>query len=171
STIAPEASAYGNTTPQRIWQATWVNTINSRTLFEFGYSAYNSRWGGPTAPGNPTPDFIQVREQGGAIPGLCYRAISTLCGTGFATSTGWISANTWHANISYVTGSHNIKFGYQGLYDYDNQDSNPANSQDLVYSSTTASRTSSGNCRASSRASGARGTTPSSRRTPGRWAG
>ena len=43
-------------------------------LFEFGYSAYNSRWGGPQAPGNPTRDFIQVREQGGAIPGLCYRA-------------------------------------------------------------------------------------------------
>jgi hypothetical protein len=133
STIAPEGTAYGNTTPQRIWQGTYTNTLTNKTLFEFGYSAYNSRWGGPTAPGNPTSDFIQVREQGGAIPGLCYRAISTLCGTGFATSTGWISANTWHANISYVTGAHNIKFGYNGLYDYDNQDSNPANSQGLVY--------------------------------------
>ncbi len=131
--IAPEGTAYGNTTPQRIWQGTYTNTLTSRMLFEFGYSAYNSRWGGPTAPGNPTSDFIQVREQAGAIPGLCYRAISTLCGTGFATSTGWISANTWHANVSYVTGSHNIKFGYMGLYDYDNQDSNPANSQGLVY--------------------------------------
>ena len=89
--------------------------------------------GRPQAPGNPTQDFIQVREQGGRIPGLCYRAISTLCGAGFATSTGWISANTWHANLSYVTGSHNFKFGYNGLYDYDNQDSNFANSQGLVY--------------------------------------
>ena len=96
-------------------------------------AAYNSRWGGPQGPGNPTQDFIQVREQGGSIPGLCYRSISTLCGAGFATSTGWISANTWHANLSYVTGSHNIKFGYNGLYDYDNQDSNFANSQGLVY--------------------------------------
>ncbi len=102
-------------------------------LFEFGYSGYNSRWGGPQGPGNPTQDFIQVREQGGAIPGLCYRSISPLCGTGFLTSTGWISANTWHANLSYVTGSHNIKFGYNGLYDYDNQDSNYANSQAMVY--------------------------------------
>ncbi len=132
-TIAPEGTAYSNTTPQHIWQATYTNTLTSKTLFEFGYSAYNSRWGGPTAPGNPTADFIQVREQGGAIPGLCYRAISTLCGTGFATSTGWISANQWHATLSYVTGAHNIKFGYWGLYDYDNQDSNPANSQALVY--------------------------------------
>jgi hypothetical protein len=132
STIAPEGGVYG-TAPNRIWQATWTNTLSSKMLFEFGYSAYNNRWGGPPGPGNPTQDFIQVREQGGAIPGLCYRAISTLCGAGFATSTGWISANTWHANISYVTGSHNIKFGYNGLYDYDNQDSNYANSQGLVY--------------------------------------
>ncbi|HET9831303.1 MAG TPA: carboxypeptidase-like regulatory domain-containing protein, partial [Vicinamibacterales bacterium] len=133
STIAPEGTAYGNTAPQHIWQGTYTNTLTNKMLFEFGYSAYNSRWGGPTAPGNPTADFIQVREQGGSIPGLCYRAISTLCGTGFATSTGWISANTWKATVSYVTGSHNIKFGYNGLYDYDNQDSNPANSQALVY--------------------------------------
>ncbi|HUK35487.1 MAG TPA: hypothetical protein VLV86_16335, partial [Vicinamibacterales bacterium] len=48
-------------------------------------------------------------------------------------STGWISANTWHANLSYVTGAHSMKFGYNGLYDYDNQDSNFANSQGLVY--------------------------------------
>jgi hypothetical protein len=132
STISPEAGVYG-TAPNRIWQGTYTNTLSSKMLFEFGYSAYNNRWGGPPGPGNPTQDFIQVREQGGAIPGLCYRAISTLCGPGFATSTGWISANTWHANISYVTGAHNIKFGYNGLYDYDNQDSNYANSQGMVY--------------------------------------
>jgi carboxypeptidase family protein len=132
-TIAPEGTAYGNTTPQRIWQGTYTNTLTNKMLFEFGYSAYNSRWGGPVAPGNPTGDFIQVTEQAGAIPGLCYRAISTLCGTGFATSTGWISANTWHANLSYVTGAHSLKFGYMGLFDYDNQDSNYANSQDLRY--------------------------------------
>src|SRR4051812_4821345 len=131
--IAPEGGVYGNSAPQRIQQVTWTNTISSKMLFEFGYSGYNSRWGGPIAPGNPTGDFIQVREQGGSIPGLCYRSISTLCGAGFATSTGWISANTWHANVSYVTGSHNMKFGYNGLYDYDNQDSNVANSQGLVY--------------------------------------
>jgi len=132
STISPEAGVYG-TAPNRIWQATYTSTLNSKTLFEFGYSAYNNRWGGPPQPGNPTQDFIQVREQAGAIPGLCYRAISTLCGPGFATSTGWISANTWHANISYVTGAHNVKFGYNGLYDYDNQDSNYSNSSGLVY--------------------------------------
>jgi hypothetical protein len=132
STQSPETGTYG-TAPNRIWQATWTDTLSSRMLFEFGYSAYNNRWGGPSAPGNPTRSFIQVREQAGAIPNLCYRAISTLCGGGFQTSTGWISANTWHANISYVTGAHSVKFGYNGLYDYDNQDSNFANPEGLVY--------------------------------------
>ena len=28
--------------------------------------------------------------------------------------TGYICANTWNASASYVTGSHNMKFGYQG---------------------------------------------------------
>ena len=64
STQAPETGTYG-TTPNRIWQATWTDTLTSRMLFEFGYSAYNNRWGGGSAPGNPTRDFIQVREQGG----------------------------------------------------------------------------------------------------------
>jgi hypothetical protein len=131
-TQAPETGVY-STPPNRISQASWTNTLSSRVLLDAGYSAYNNRWGGFSAPGNPTADFIQVREQGGSIPGLCYRAGSPLCGGTFLNSTGWISANTWHATASYVTGSHNMKFGYNGLYDYDNQDSNVANSQGLVY--------------------------------------
>jgi hypothetical protein len=133
ATQAPETGVY-STPPNRIWQAKWTDVISSKMLFEFGYSAYNNRWGGPSAPGNPTTDLIQVQEQGGSIPGLCYRSGSPLCGGTFLDSTGWISANTWKANMSYVTGSHNIKFGYNGLFDYDNQDSNySGNPQDLVY--------------------------------------
>jgi hypothetical protein len=132
ATQAPEAGIY-SAHPQRIWEGTYTNVVNTKTLFEFAYSAYNDRWGGPSAPGNPTSDFIQVQEQGGSIPGLCYRAGSPLCGGTFLDSTGWISANNWKATLSYVTGSHNIKFGYMGVFDYDNQDSNWANSQDMVY--------------------------------------
>ena len=133
ATQAPETGVY-STPPNRIWQGTWTNTISNKLLFDFGYSAYNNRWGGPSAPGNPTTALIQVQEQGGSIPGLCYRSGSPLCGGTFLDSTGWISANTWHADMTYVTGSHNIKFGYNGLFDYDNQDSNySGNPQDMVY--------------------------------------
>src|SRR5580704_4101732 len=133
ATQAPETGVY-STPPNRIWQGTWTNTISNKLLFDFGYSAYNNRWGGPSAPGNPTTSLIQVQEQGGSIPGLCYRSGSPLCGGTFLDSTGWISANTWHADMTYVTGAHNIKFGYNGLFDYDNQDSNySGNHQDMVY--------------------------------------
>lgn len=132
ATQAPETGVY-STPPNRITQATWTDTLSSKVLLDAGWSAYNNRWGGYSAPGNPTTDLIQVREQGGAIPGLCYRAGSPLCGGVFLNSTGWISANTWHFTASYVTGSHNAKFGYNGLFDYDDQDSNRANSQGLVY--------------------------------------
>ena len=132
ATMAPETAIY-NHGPQRIQQASWTSPMSNRALLDVGISAYGSRWGGNSSPGSPTVDFIQVREQGGKIPGLCYRAGSPLCGGTFLASTGWIMANTWHAHFSYVTGSHNFKVGYNGLYDNDNQASNNANSQGLVY--------------------------------------
>jgi hypothetical protein len=131
ATQAPETAVY-STPPNRIWQATWNDALSSKMLFSFGYSAYNNRWGGSAAPGNPTSDLIGVTEQGGSIPGLCYRAGSWQCNSSL-NSGGWISANTWHADISYVTGSHNVKIGYNGLYDYDNQKSDFADSQGLLY--------------------------------------
>jgi hypothetical protein len=129
ATNAPETGTYSRP-PNRIWQMTWVDTLSNRMLLDLGYSAYNNRWGGGGAPGNPTDNLIQVQEQGGSIPGLCYRSWSPLCGD---HSTGWISANTWHANISYVTGSHNMKAGYNGLYDFDSQVSNYATPQAVSY--------------------------------------
>jgi hypothetical protein len=132
ATMAPETAIYTHG-PQRIQQATWTSPMSNKALLDVGISAYGARWGGNSSPGSPTLDFIQVREQGGSIPGLCYRAGSPLCGGTFLASTGWIMANTWHAHLSYVTGAHNFKVGYNGLYDNDNQQSNFANSQGLVY--------------------------------------
>jgi hypothetical protein len=132
ATLAPETAVYSHG-PQRIQQASWTSPLSNKALLDVGISAYGARWGGNSSPGSPTLDFIQVREQGGSIPGLCYRAGSPLCGGTFLASTGWIMANTWHAHISYVTGSHNFKAGYNGLYDNDDQQSNFANPQGLVY--------------------------------------
>jgi hypothetical protein len=97
--------------------------MSNKALLDVGWSAYNNRWGGGAAPGNPTTNLIAVSEQGGSIPGLCYRSYSPACGD---KSTGWISSNTWKAHFSYVTGAHNMKFGYDGLWNYDSQESNPA---------------------------------------------
>ena len=122
ATAAPETSTY-STPPNRITQVNWVNTLSTRALLDVGWSAYNNRWGGGPAPGNPATQLIAVQEQGGSIPGLCYRSYSPACGD---KSTGWISSNTWRAHFSYVTGAHNMKIGYNGLWNYDSQESNPA---------------------------------------------
>ena len=100
--------------------------------FHSGTARLQQSVGRQLSTGNPTSDLIGVTEQSGSIPGLCYRAGSWQCNSSL-NSGGWISANTWHADISYVTGSHNVKIGYNGLYDYDNQKSDFANSQGLLY--------------------------------------
>jgi hypothetical protein len=121
-TRAPETEIFSNN-PSRVAQVTYTSPLSNRMLLDIGWSENGSRWGGTSAPGSPSKKLglIQVIEQGGSIPGLCYRAGSPLCGGTFLDSTGWIDANTWHANLSYVTGSHNIKVGYLGLFHYDNQ--------------------------------------------------
>ena len=53
-------------------------------------------------------DLIPVTEQLGAIPGLTYR------------SGGWLRNLTttprWRASLSYVTGAHSMKVGYEGQF-------------------------------------------------------
>ena len=131
-TRAPETEIFSNN-PSHVNQVTWNSPISNKVLLDVGWSRNGSRWGGSSAPGSPTKGLIQVMEQGGSIPGLCYRAGSPLCGGTFLDSTGWIDANTWHATASYVTGSHNIKAGYHGLFHYDNQQSNFTIPEAVVY--------------------------------------
>jgi hypothetical protein len=131
-TRAPETEIYSNN-PSHVNQVTWNSALSNRVLIDAGWSRNGSRWGGSSAPGSPTKALIQVMEQGGSIPGLCYRAGSPLCGGTFLDSTGWIDANTWHGTLSYVTGSHNIKAGYHGLFHYDDQQSNFTIPEAVVY--------------------------------------
>ena len=91
-----------------------------------------NRWGGWAPPGKRTLDLVRVTEQAGSIPGLTYRSADG--------STGWISANTWRATVSYVTGANSLKFGYNGAFHLDNQDSNPPTPRTSPTGSTTACR-------------------------------
>ena len=130
ATIAPEASAYrdyGN----RVAQAKWTSTVTSRLLLEAAYGTYKSKWGGAPIPGYDTENLIRVVEQcgqgcanNGGISNLTYRSVN------WAENVNW---NTqWGATASFVTGSHNIKGGYQGAMLYDNR-LNYTNSQFLQY--------------------------------------
>ncbi|MEP7309604.1 MAG: carboxypeptidase regulatory-like domain-containing protein [Acidobacteriota bacterium] len=104
-TVAPEASGgTWDTDFQRFHQITWSSPITSRLLAEAGYAQVRTKYGRQ----NRNADLIPVTEQGGAIPGLVYR------------SGGWLrnltSTPRWRAALSYVTGAHSLKVGYEGQF-------------------------------------------------------
>src|SRR6185436_5482006 len=112
ATLAPETAAYrdyGN----RVYQAKWTAPVTNRLLVEAAMGSYRSRWGGKEIPGLDTTNLIRVVEQcatgcaaNGNIAGLTYR------------SGNWSSNINWNTQgnsaVSLVTGSHSLKFGYQG---------------------------------------------------------
>ena len=130
ATLAPETAAYrdyGN----RVYQAKWTAPATNRLLVEAAMGTYRSRWGGKEIPGLSTENLIRVVEQcatgctaNGNIPGLTYRSGN------WSSNVNW---NTqWSAAASLVTGSHSMKFGYQGALLYDDR-KNYTNSEFLQY--------------------------------------
>ena len=110
ATTSPETSQYLRTLVQNR-QLTWTSVVTSRLLLEAGLGSYVAKWGPFEAPGNPTRNLVRVTEQqarNGALAGLQYR------------SANWgehlDNPNRWRATMSYVTGAHNMKVGYQGAY-------------------------------------------------------
>jgi hypothetical protein len=110
--FAPETAGYrdyGN----RVAQVKWTSPVSNKLLLEAGYGQYFSRYGGGQLPGLPTEDLVRVVEQcavrcdaNGGIAGLTYRSLN------WFSNINW--NNSWNAAASLVTGSHSIKFGYQG---------------------------------------------------------
>jgi hypothetical protein len=127
---APEIAAYrdyGN----RVAQAKWTSPVNNRLLLEAGFGMYFSRYGGGKIPGLDTENLIRVVEQcaagcanNGGIAGLTYRSLN------WFSNINW--NNSFNAAASLVTGSHSIKFGYQGGLLID-QRTNFGNNQYLQY--------------------------------------
>ena len=130
ATPAPETAAYrdfGN----RVYQAKWTAPVTNRLLLEAGFGSYRSRWGGKEMPGLGTKNLIRVVEQcaagcaaNGNIAGLTYRSGN------WSSNINWNSQ--WNAALSLVTGSHSMKFGYQGALLYDDR-KNFTNSEFLQY--------------------------------------
>jgi hypothetical protein len=116
-TIAPEAASGPNgpasgyaDTNLRLVQASWSSPATNSLLLEAGLSSGLNR-GGIMAP----PGFLQlipVTEQAslnGMPAGMTYRGLGRW-------QENWQNPNTWRAALSFVTGAHNMKFGYQGAY-------------------------------------------------------
>jgi hypothetical protein len=111
-----EASGRTLFQPSHIQQASWSSPVTNRLLLEAGFGTYQSRYsvGYPRVDGTFNPGMIRVVEQAGSIPGLAYN--NTV-----QSPIGYIGTHEWRASASYVTGAHNMKFGYQGGFDNPSQ--------------------------------------------------
>jgi hypothetical protein len=108
-TTSPESGSIWNA-PSKISQATWNSPFTNRILFEAGWSSFWTRWG-DTKPQGALSDFIGVTEQStnAGVPMANYQ----YRGWYFQPSQDSQHA-TWRGSAAYVSGSHNMKVGYQG---------------------------------------------------------
>jgi hypothetical protein len=111
ATVSPESGTIWDA-PAKIMQTSWTSPVSNHMLLESGYSAFYTDNGDPRPFGVLT-DFIPVTEQstGAGVPfaNFTYRGFNP------APSSNQKHA-TWRAAMSYITGSHNLKWGYQAGY-------------------------------------------------------
>jgi hypothetical protein len=103
--------------PSRQPHATWQSPITGRLLAEAGWGMYQARYRfGVRNDDTHNPAMIQRLEQGAGetgIPGLLSRMPRAPGQGGFTHSLIGALASL-RASLTYVTGSHSMKFGYQG---------------------------------------------------------
>jgi hypothetical protein len=122
ATVSPEANPnYFGNTPYYVTQAIWTAPMTNRLLLEAGFTRFSFK-GGTTGrvPPDGIFDLISVTEQSTAInptTGLQYAPRANFVYRGVPTANpNYANPNNWRASASYVTGSHELKAGYQGAY-------------------------------------------------------
>src|SRR5215470_9359089 len=114
TTQSPEANTGYFKLPYYVTQAMWTAPVTNRILLEDGFSrfAYWTNNGPGQVPPDGTMSLIRVTEQS-AIDGhpanFSYRAVNSYF-------YNWANPDNWRASVSYITGSHSLKMGYQGSY-------------------------------------------------------
>jgi len=109
--VSPEAvGVLGR--PLQISQAAWSSPITDRLIAEAGYGGTWFGVGNFEREPNPTRDLIRVAEQcasgcaaNGSIPGLVYRSQDY--------SVAYTGSYLVKGSLSFVTGTHSLKAGYQ----------------------------------------------------------
>jgi hypothetical protein len=112
--VSPEAvGVFGR--PLRIAQATWSSPVSNRMLLEAGFGNTYFGFGNFEREPNPTRDLIRVLEQcasgcaaNGNIPGLVYRSQDF--------SDAYNASYLWKGSLSYITGAHSVRVGYQRTF-------------------------------------------------------
>jgi hypothetical protein len=111
ATVSPESGTIWDA-PAKIMQGSWTSPISNHLLLETGYSAFYTDNGDPRPYGVLT-DFIPVTEQstGVGVPfaNFIYRGFNP-------APSSFQKHATWRGAMSYVSGTHNMKWGYQAGY-------------------------------------------------------
>jgi hypothetical protein len=121
ATATPEATTRTFYIPSRQPHATWSSPISGRLLAEAGWGMYQARYRfAPRNDGTHVPGMIRAVEQAGEIPNLAFR-LPTAPGQGGFTMSLIGTLAALRGSLSYVTGAHNLKFGYQGGFNNPSQ--------------------------------------------------
>jgi hypothetical protein len=130
ATASPEATGHGKWNPNGFRQLSWKSTLTSKLYLDTGLSQVMTNWYVhlQTDP-EVTPDTIGMTAQTGVV--RSFRA-------GPLANLGQHKSNpiTARAALSYVTGSHNYKFGFSNLWG--RRDTTQEVPQDVSYRVTTA---------------------------------
>jgi hypothetical protein len=106
--------------PSRQPNATWSSPVSGKLLLEAGWGMYQARYRvAHRVDGTYNPQMIRVVEQGGDIPNLAYRDAAGTGGGYYHNIIGTLA--NMRASAAYVTGAHNMKFGYQGGFNNPSQ--------------------------------------------------
>jgi Carboxypeptidase regulatory-like domain len=116
---SPEAGNQVWDDREKIVQGTWTSTVTNRLLIEAGLSSFNSRWGlYPGAGADQSivsiTELIDTPANDIPVPFFTYRSTANPLGNDQ-------QHNVWRASMSYVTGSHSAKVGYQAAYQVQKQ--------------------------------------------------
>jgi hypothetical protein len=126
---SPEADGHGEFNPQRVRQLRWTSPVTNRLLLEAGFGSTYYEWGGKELDPNPNANLVQAVNltqtiAPGVVSGMRYR------------SQFWLnnrtSGSSFFGSAAYVTGSHSLKFGYQGNHWRDDREMH-VNDQSLGY--------------------------------------
>jgi hypothetical protein len=110
-TTSPESGTIWDA-PAKIMQATYSAPLSGRILVEAGYSSFWTQWG-DIRPAGAATDRIAVTEQSTTAG----TPVSNFIYHGWPATSGTIQQNAnYRGAVSYVTGSHSLKVGYQGAF-------------------------------------------------------
>ena len=126
---SPESDGHGEFSPQRIQQLKWTSPVTSKLLLEAGFGTTYYEWGGKQLEDTSTENLVQMLNFTQAVTPTFSTAMRY-------RSQFWLNNKTrgsqFNASAAYITGSHSMKFGYQGAYWRDDREQH-VNSQSLGY--------------------------------------